>query len=173
MKLYTVIFCLICFTSVTTAQSDLEKQLFELPDVIFKKIETPDGFKAAYELSIKQPLDHNDPTQGHFYQRVFLSHKSFDVPTALITNGYDRSRNNITEVARYLGTNQINVEHRYFGKSVPEKMDYQYLNFEQVTADFIRLINYLKTYMMGSGSVPVSVREALQQYSIDTFIRRM
>ena len=35
-----------------TAQSDLEKALYALPDVIFHEIDPPKGFEAAYELRI-------------------------------------------------------------------------------------------------------------------------
>jgi len=89
------------------AQDALELELFELPDVMFKKVDTPEGYSSAYELKIKQPLDHKDESKGHFYQRVFLSHKGFDNPTAIITNGYGRPTNNITEVAKLTNSTTI------------------------------------------------------------------
>ena len=121
------------------AQSELEEKLFALPDVIFKKIDTPDGYESAYELKIRQEIDHNDPSKGYFYQRAYLSHKGYDNPTAIITNGYGRPSNNVTEVARLFDANQINVEHRYFLESSPDSLDYNYLNFEQVTADLHKI----------------------------------
>ena len=138
MKYFIVIFVFL-FSHFSFGQSELEMALFELPDVIFKKIDTPDGYDSAYELKIKQAIDHNDPSKGHFYQRVFLSHKGYDNPTAIITNGYGKPRNNITEVAELIDANQINVEHRYFLESSPEAMDYSYLNFEQLTADLHKI----------------------------------
>jgi len=133
--------CLLSFLIYfpVSSQTELEIDLFELPDVIFTQIETPDGYNAAYKLMIKQPLDHTNPETGHFYQKVYYSHKSYEAPTAIITNGYNKGRNNITEVASLLEANQLNVEHRYFGESMPDSMDYQYLNFEQVTADLHRI----------------------------------
>lgn len=139
MKTIQIILFLLSFSVFVNAQSDLEKQLFELPDVIFTKIETPEGYEAAYKLMIKQPLDHSNESAGHFYQKVYYSHMGYSNPTAIITNGYNKNRNNITEVAQLTSANQLNVEHRYFGESKPEKMDYQYLNFEQVTADLHRI----------------------------------
>jgi len=121
------------------SQSELEIKLFELPDVIFTKIETPKNYKSAYKLMIKQPLDHNNHEAGHFYQKVYYSHLSNESPTAIITNGYNKDRNNITEVATLTKANQLNIEHRYFGESMPEIMNYDYLNFEQVTADLHRI----------------------------------
>jgi len=122
--------------SITKAQTkNLENLLFELPDVIFRKIETAKGFESTYELKIKQPKDHTDPSKGFFYQRVFLTHKGFDRPTVIITEGYKRSKNKIYELTELIGANQIDVEHRFFGKSIPEPRDYKYLNLKQATAD--------------------------------------
>ncbi len=138
MKNLLTIFGFFCASNLLPAQnaaSDIETALFNLPDVSFKKIDSPDGFEAAYELKIRQPLDHKHPEKGHFYQRVFLTHKGFDRPTVICTEGYDRPTNRVYELSRLLNANQLDVEHRYFGASIPEKLDYQYLNLEQATAD--------------------------------------
>jgi len=136
-----LLFCIVSLAVFTSSQAQtiLEEKLFALPDVIFKKIDTPDGYEAAYELKIRQEIDHNDPSKGYFYQRAYLSHKGYDNPTAIITNGYGRPSNNITEVAELIDANQINVEHRYFLESSPDSLDYDYLNFEQVTADLHKI----------------------------------
>ena len=132
----TILVYIALFSAIMlNGQSDLEMKLFELPDVIFNKLDTPEGYESAYELKIKQPIDHNNPDHGHFYQRVFLSHMSYTAPTALITNGYGRPTNRITEVAKITAANQLQVEHRYFLASSPDTLDFDYLNFEQVTAD--------------------------------------
>ena len=120
------------------AQStDLETALFELPDVVFKAIDTPSGYEAAYEVRIKQPLDHKNPDKGYFYQRAYLSHRGFDRPTVICTEGYGRGSNRVYELTNLIDGNQIDVEHRYFGESMPDmkELDYQYLNLEQATAD--------------------------------------
>ena len=129
-------FTLLFLSQAAFAQpANLEAQLFDLPDVQFKKIESPAGFEAAYELKIKQPIDHQHPEKGHFYQRVFLTHKGFDRPMIICTEGYQRPANRMYELTEILGANQLDVEHRYFGESVPENADFQYLNLEQATAD--------------------------------------
>ncbi|MFW5761419.1 MAG: S28 family serine protease [Cyclobacteriaceae bacterium] len=120
----------------------LEQKLYELPDVIFEKIETPEGYQEAYNLLVRQPLDHEYPSKGYFYQRVYLSHKGFERPTVMITEGYSRGRNGIYELTGLLGANQVMVEHRYFGGSIPDSLDYNYLNLEQATAD-LHYINQL------------------------------
>lgn len=143
MRASFTILCLLSFV-LLSAQTELEFQLFALPDVVFKKIASPEGYEAAYELKIKQPIDHNNPDLGHFYQRVWLSHLDHTAPMAIITNGYGRPSNRITEVAKLAGANQLNVEHRYFLESSPDSLDYEYLDFEQVTADLHHITTLFK-----------------------------
>lgn len=38
---------------ILTAQTNLEKQLFDMPGVIFEKVETAAGYEASYLLKIK------------------------------------------------------------------------------------------------------------------------
>jgi len=121
--------------AVVNAQPSLDYRLFDLPDVVFTKTEPPPGFEAAYELRIRQPLDHEHPEKGYFYQRAFLTHKGFGRPTVIATEGYQRPANRMYELTELLGANQIDVEHRYFGVSLPDSIDYQYLNLKQATAD--------------------------------------
>ena len=113
--------------------------LYNLPDVIFEDIATPIGFEDAYELRIKQPIDHNNPELGYFYQRAYLSHRSKDALTVMVTEGYKRAENRVYELTRLLQANQIDIEHRYFGESMPPGDGYEYLNLEQVTADLHRI----------------------------------
>ncbi len=115
--------------------SSLETALFDLPDLSFRRIETPEGFSAAWELTVRQPLDHDHPEKGHFYQKAYLSHRGPDRPMVLCTEGYQRPRNRVYELAQLLDANQLVIEHRFFGESVPTLPDYEDLNLRQVTAD--------------------------------------
>ena len=134
-SILTVIVTILLFQFSSAQTNSLETLLFELPDVVFKKIETAKNFEATYELRVKQPIDHSDTSKGYFQQRVFLSHRGFEQPTVMITEGYDRPRNRINELTELLNGNQLLIEHRYFGKSVPDTLDYNYLTLKQVTND--------------------------------------
>ncbi len=129
---------------VFTQFSSLEKKLFELPDVIFSPVEVPAGFEAAYELAIRQPIDHNDHQKGYFYQKVFLSHRGYDRPVVFVTEGYEQHGIYPNELTSLLNANQIEVEHRFFGVSIPDSPEnkYDYLNIEQEAAD-LHYINRL------------------------------
>ncbi|HFA50674.1 MAG TPA: hypothetical protein ENJ95_16830 [Bacteroidetes bacterium] len=139
MKKFLILLLLFSINLASAQPSDLESQLFNLPDVVFKKIETPEGFISAYELKIRQPIDHKHPEKGHYYQRAYLSHVGADRPMVICTEGYHRPTNRVYELSTLLNANQIDVEHRYFGESIPEGVGYEYLNLEQATADLHRV----------------------------------
>ena len=134
---------------VNAQTQNIENLLFNLPDVIFKKIVTPESFEVAYELKVRQPLDHFDPSKGFFLQKAFLSHKAFDRPTVINTSGYSKKKNNILEITELLSANQIAVEHRFFGESLPDSMDYKYLNLKQATADLHHIKQLFKKIYTG------------------------
>ncbi len=130
---------LLIFQISLNAQTELEMKLFDLPDVIFEKINTGTGYQDSYVLKVKQPIDHNNPEMGTFYQRVWLNHRGYERPTVIVTSGYQAPSNRLYELSELLKANQIRVEHRFFAESVPEPKDWQYLNMEQATADLHRV----------------------------------
>src|SRR5262245_31442157 len=122
----SLLFCFVfCFTQLH-AQSDeaaLEKALYNLPDVQFKKTSQPDDKYLTYLLTIKQPLDHKHPEKGYFYQSVSLTHKGFSRPMVMETEGYELYPGG-NEIERMLGANDIDVEFRYFGNSRPDSLQW-------------------------------------------------
>jgi predicted Zn-dependent protease len=57
---------------------------------------------------------------------VFTCHiGSADLPVVMVTEGYSRGFNYQSELAKAMGANQVIVEHRYYGESVPDSMDYE------------------------------------------------
>jgi hypothetical protein len=106
-------------------------------------------FQETYTVMIEQPLDHENPDAGSFEQRVTFSHKGFDRPTVIVTEGYAMYTNYLKELCETIGANQIRIEHRYFGKSVPDTMDWKYLNTKQATADYHRVREYFGKYYTG------------------------
>ncbi len=135
--------------NVAYLQGDLESKLFDLGGVSFEEIDCAKGFLASYKLMVKQPIDHNDHSKGYFRQKVYLNHRGFDSVTVQVTEGYTRRSNRIYEVADYLYANQVTVEHRYFGDSQPDSLDYRFLNFEQVAKDHHRINQLMKEIYKG------------------------
>ena len=134
-KLLSVFLFIVLGTLASAQTQNLEYLLFELPDLIFEKTATTTALETVYELKVKQPIDHTNPSKGFFYQKVYLTHRGFDKPTVIVTEGYNRGQNRIYELTELLNANQLDVEHRFFGESMPEPLDYQYLNLKQATAD--------------------------------------
>jgi hypothetical protein len=149
MKNFFLVLLIAASAKLGAQNPNIQELLFTLPDVIFEEISTPLGYEAAYELKIKQPLDHENPEKGYFYQRAFLSHKGFERPTVMVTQGYSSSRNRVGEVAELLTANQIDIEHRFFGESIPDSVDYQYLTLEQATADLHHINEIFKLIYSG------------------------
>ena len=126
------------------SQSDkqqLERELFNLPNVSFTDVSKPGDPYLSYDLTIEQPLDHQHPEKGSFSQWVHLRHLGFNQPTVIETHGYEM-RQNKNEVEQILDANNIGVEYRFFGKSVPDSMQWKYLTVEQAAAD-LHVINQL------------------------------
>jgi hypothetical protein len=127
----------------------LADRLATLPGAKITKIECDSGYKECYEIMIPQPIDHHQPEGLTFLQRIYLSHADSTQPMVLVTEGYDANRNYTTELARFFHGNQIIVEHRYFGKSVPDSMDWRYLDTWQAASDHHRIISLFKEVYPG------------------------
>jgi hypothetical protein len=127
--------------------------LKQIPGIQIKKLNHAPFFTAKYEISIPQYIDHNDPDKGTFRQRIFISHKSQDKPVVFITEGYSAAYGKYplanSELTSYLDANQIVSDHRYFGESVPEPLDWQYLTVENAAGDHHRIIELFKNYYQG------------------------
>lgn len=115
-------------------KQQLERALYDLPNVLFTNATKPGDPFLTYDLMVKQPLDHQHPGKGSFYQWVQLKHKGFNLPVVIETHGYGMGRGG-NEVEQILNANNIGVEYRFFGKSVPDSLQWEYLTVEQATAD--------------------------------------
>jgi len=111
--------------------NSIEEALASLPYEFTKNTES---IYIDYEGFISQPVNHGDRLSEKFDQLVTITHKGFDKPTIIHTNGYSLTRRP-PELAAILDANVINVEHRYFGSSIPENADWQHLNLKNATAD--------------------------------------
>jgi len=135
-------FCLIFLNSFgQTDKQQLERELFNLPNISFTDVSKPGDTFLTYDLLVKQPIDHQHPEKGYFSQWVQLQHRGFNNPTVIETHGYQMGRGE-NEVEKILNANNIGVEYRFFGKSVPDSIQWEYLTVEQATAD-LHAVNQL------------------------------
>jgi hypothetical protein len=127
------------------SQTVLQEKIEELPGIIsIEQIDANRFYTEVFEIYFEQPLDHNNPDGKKFKQRMYLSHIDESLPIVLNTAGYNVDSNRVIELAEILQSNNLIVEHRYFGKSAPEKMEWEYLTVEQAAADHHKIIESFK-----------------------------
>lgn len=135
--------------SITVQDADLQQALRALPKVSQVAEKESKSYAQKYELYIEQPLDYSNLSAGTFKQRVFVYHRGFDRPVVLVTEGYaaDRYDNSgdPSPLASLLGANVVVVEHRYFSKSTPDPLHWDYLTVENAANDLHRITEALKT----------------------------
>ena len=138
---------LISFATVAQLSEFIKTQ----PDIkSAEKITGNEFFSETWEIMVKQPLDHNDTTKGFFLQRVFVADKGKENPVVLITEGYAATYAShskyINELSPMLNSNQICIEHRYFGKSWPDSLNWDYLTALNAAADHHAITQIFKNY---------------------------
>jgi hypothetical protein len=119
--------------------SDLLGWLKSVNNIEVTSIKSDNIFSEAYEIFVTQPIDHNNPDGPKFKQQIFLSHTDKEKPMVIDLDGY-AVNNRTTELSRILQCNQIMVEHRYFGESVPAPFDWKYLTIKQAADDHHRMM---------------------------------
>ena len=131
--------------------SDFVRKLKSLPGIVKVVPARFDHslFKEGYEATFEQLLDHQQPNGEKFRQRVFISHAGYDKTVLLGTEGYASRGTSGTELQRILGGNQVVVEHRYFGQSVPSPIRWEYLTVKQSADDLHAVVTALKTLYSG------------------------
>lgn len=117
--------------------------------------------KTAYFFHFAQLIDHDDPSKGSYYQQCVLTVAGQDRPTVLHTEGYafreeDNRLDSISEptLVDVLDANCLQVEHRYFGWSLPEGWTNQwdYLSVRQQCADLHDVVTAIKqSGIVGNG----------------------
>jgi len=128
-----------------TFQQELEK-LF--PDAEITKMESKDHFTKAYQLILNEPLDHKNPDAESFKHYVYLSHVDEEAPVVLVTEGYN-AKPRTYELSKIFKGNQVQVEYRFYGKSRPDSIPWQYLTNDQAVEDYHQLVTKLKRLYTG------------------------
>ena len=112
--------------------------------------------KTAYFFNYKQDIDHNDPSKGWFKQQCVLTVAGKDRPTVLLTEGYALGsaqdyKNRLDSIMEptlvdVLEANCLQVEHRYFGWSLPEGFTnkWKYLSAKQNSTDLHTIVSAIK-----------------------------
>lgn len=152
MKKLLLLFVSLLISVVSIAQ--LSEFLKTQPEIkAIEKITGNDFFNETYKIMVRQPLDHSDTLKGFFFQRVFVADKGKENPVLLITEGYGANYaanpRYINELSPMLNSNQICVEHRYFGESWPDPVNWDYLTVTNAEGDHHAIVELFKKYYSG------------------------
>ncbi len=148
-KMILLLFVSIAVISCFSGKSALEGLTFkEQLEVLFPKaridsVKINDHFIGAFELTIQQPLDHENGSAGTFDHHIYVSHSGYDNPTVLVTEGYN-ARHQTYELSSLLKANQVQVEYRFYGKSRPDAIQWKYLTNDAAVADYHAIVTKLK-----------------------------
>lgn len=159
---------------ILTFEQKLE-QLF--PDAEITKTEPKDHFSKSFQLILNQPLDHNNYDAGTFKHYIYLSHTDFKKSMVLITEGYNANPSTY-ELSKIFKGNQVQVEYRFYGKSRPDTIPWQYLKNNQAIEDYHQLVTKLKTLYSGKwistgiskGGETVLIYKSKYPYDIDVAV---
>ena len=130
-----------------TTQVSFIDQIAHLEGVSNVTVLKTDLFIDKCVFFIEQPLDYKDVSKGVFKQRVFVSHRGFDLPTVFVTEGYGAAyganARYTNELAEFFNTNLVIVEHRYFLESTPDPKNWEFLTAENSANDLHRIFTAL------------------------------
>ncbi|MCB0804351.1 MAG: aminopeptidase [Bacteroidales bacterium] len=150
MLKYTFFLFTLIQLSLSGHSSELKQRLTRLSDKFDFKItelKTDTFFEEKFLIELSQPLDHGEDMSETFTQRIYLSHRGFNNPVVFITEGYAagyaQNPRYINELSGILEANQVCVEHRYFGNSIPKPIEWKYLTIKNAAADHHQIITIL------------------------------
>ena len=135
------------------------------------------AYVPSYTFSFEQPIDHNNPELGTYLQACRLRYKGAEKNVVVLTHGYNMEYYD-TDLATQLDANQLSIEHRYFGQSLPEpfdNVDMTYLNSYQQACDIHNIVSTLKKYLFktgkwaSTGTSKDGITTALQAYWSDYY----
>ena len=129
--------------------ADIVAQLHDIPNLTFlsEAPNPPAGFR-RFSLEYRQPLDHRHPGLGTFEQQITLLHKDTSAPMVVFTSGYFNYETEgfvyVTESTKLTGGNQLDIEHRFFGDSLPRPTVWSDLNIWQEASDEHAIVTALR-----------------------------
>lgn len=130
-------------------------------DVLRDDKEGRTSMKEKYIVFFDLPLDWNDPSKGTFPLRTIFSYIDDNATNTFLCDGYfiydmDVSRFDFRrDLSWFYNTNEVQIEHRFYGESVPEglsidSLDYwEYLTDENASEDFHFIITQFKRILTG------------------------
>jgi hypothetical protein len=137
---------------VTSApDGSIISQLKHLPGVTYlgRNHYPPPGYQ-VYELEIRQPVNHDQPNGPTFEQHLELYQHNLAAPTVMYVSGYfnytyiSPKLTYLSPATSIIGGNQLSVESRFYGDSVPHPTLWKYETVWQEAADEHHVLEVFK-----------------------------
>ncbi|APG65375.1 hypothetical protein LPB136_08420 [Tenacibaculum todarodis] len=147
--IFILLFISVAIVSCSTKKKQQDGLTFKeqlailFPKAKIDSVKITDHFTGAFELTLQQPLDHNNLKSGTFEHHIYVSHSDYNKPTVLVTEGYN-ARPQTYELSTLLKANQVQVEYRFYGKSRPDSIQWKYLKNDAAVADYHAIVTKLK-----------------------------
>ncbi len=148
-----LIFVFVLFISFQSFAQELKEYLQSISEISnITKIRHSNAFTEAYSFYFTQALDHKQDAgeiTDEFTQKIMIYYVGKDNPTVVNLEGYKIWGNYTEELTHLLDANQITIEHRFFGHSVPSKLDWSKLTVWQAATDQHLVLQALKPFFNG------------------------
>ena len=128
----------------------LAEELAVVPGLRILAVDAWTDGRTRVIADLSQPVDHGDPSGRSFMQRVVIFHRDAAAPTVMSTQGYGVGDGlGTTEPTALLQANEVQVEHRFFGTSLPVPPDWSKVTIAQAAADHHAVVEALGVYYRG------------------------
>ena len=138
-KSHIIFVITLLFSSVSLSAQKLSEMLKNIPEIHSVESLNNNIFKEKYCVKISQRTDWTGKSQDYFNERVIVGFRGFDRPTVLVTEGYFADYalypSYDEELGHLFDANVIVCEHRYFGESVPQPVNWNYLTVDNALHD--------------------------------------
>lgn len=125
-------------------------KLAEIPGLRVLAAEAWTDGRTRVIADLEQAVDHTGPSGATFMQRLVIFHRDAAAPTVLSTQGYGVGGGlGTTEPTAILQANEVQVEHRFFGASIPEPPDWSKVTIAQAAGDHHAVVGSLSVYYSG------------------------
>jgi hypothetical protein len=106
-------------------------------------------YREFYSVKYRQLKDHKDSSKGFFEHQMYIGHNDATKPMVMIMDGYEVPPVNLvknlkSEVTDRIDANQMIIEQRYFGASLPDNNKMEWLTYDQIASDYHSIKNLLK-----------------------------
>lgn len=135
---------------------------------------------SVYIFYIDQPIDYKNASKGTYEHRCKLHFKGFDKNVVVYTNGYAMEPECLPfyDLAVEYDANQLDIEHRYFGESLPENFEdlhMTYFDADQQAHNIHNIVSTLRKELfkkgkwLSTGTSKCGITTALQAYYSDLY----